>query len=129
MKTIGRIRVESQTMSAIKTLYQQIFVRPKYDGVVDAVHYTTAGQVDWVRAYERRGPTWSDLVLLDRETLIARIQAGKRFYSGARHPYMASEFDINLPIRLEDSPEGPRLISGDMEEDSQGDLLGEIAEI
>ena len=27
----------------------------KYDGVIEAVHYAPDGQVEWVRAYLRRG--------------------------------------------------------------------------
>jgi hypothetical protein len=74
--------------------------RVKFDGVVDAVHYTPDGQVAWVRAYERRGPTFSDHVLIDRSTLIARLKAGKRFWVGKRQPLKASTFDLSQPVRL-----------------------------
>ncbi|HEY5672016.1 MAG TPA: hypothetical protein VIS10_18635 [Anaerolineales bacterium] len=74
--------------------------RIKFDGVVEAVRYKPSGEIDWVRAYERRGPTFSDYILLDRETLIKRIKAGKRYVSGKRIPYMASTFETSSPIRL-----------------------------
>jgi hypothetical protein len=76
--------------------------KKKADGVVDAAHLTADGQLAWVRAYERRGPTWSDLVLLDRPALIERLQAGKRFFIGDRIEFRASEFDLGQPIRLID---------------------------
>lgn len=74
--------------------------RVKYDGVVEAVHYRPSGEIHWVRAYERRGPTFSDYVLIDRETLIRRIKEGRRYVSGKRLPYLASTFEISSPLRL-----------------------------
>lgn len=74
--------------------------RNKFDGVVEAVHYTPDGQVEWVRAYERRGPTFSDYVLIRREALVARLQEGKRFVVGARKIYEASTFEVGAPVRL-----------------------------
>ena len=71
------------------------------DGVVEAMHYKN-GELAWVRAYERRGPTWSDHVLLNRETLIARLQNGKKFFVGARIALEASEFDTSHRILVED---------------------------
>ena len=48
----------------------------KYDGVIEAVHYAADGQVEWVRAYLRRGPAFSDRIMLDRQTLIEDLKAG-----------------------------------------------------
>lgn len=72
----------------------------KFDGVVEAVHYAPDGRVHWVRAYEKRGPTFSDRVLLDRKTLIERLKAGKKFYAGQRVAYLSSTFELGQPIRL-----------------------------
>jgi len=72
----------------------------KVDGVVDAAHFGPDGELLWLRAYERRGPTWSDVVLLDRQSLIQRLDSGKRFYSGSRHEFRASEFDLAERIHL-----------------------------
>ncbi len=85
-----------------KTTHPQIklIFGAKYDGVVDAVHYARGGKIDWVRAYERRGPTWSDHVLLDRAALVARLKAGKRFYTGARQVFEASEFTLGKRLVL-----------------------------
>jgi hypothetical protein len=72
----------------------------KFDAVVEAVRYQPDGNVDWVRAYLRRGPTFSDVILLDRQTVIEHIKAGKVFMSGKRIPRMASTFETSAPFRL-----------------------------
>jgi hypothetical protein len=58
-----------------------------YDGVVVAVRYTPHGEIDWVRAFERRGFVFSDYRVMERNTLIERLQAGKRFKTGSRIPF------------------------------------------
>jgi hypothetical protein len=72
----------------------------KFDGVIEAVHYTPDGQVAWVRAYLRRGPTFSDRVLLDRPALIQQIKARKRFVIGQRKVLWASTFDTGSTLQL-----------------------------
>ena len=74
--------------------------RQKFDGVVETVHYKLNGEVDWVRAYERRGPTFSDHLLIDRATLVQRLKEGKRYVVGCRIPRMASTFEVTQPLRL-----------------------------
>jgi hypothetical protein len=85
----------------------------RVDGVIEAAHFGPEGHLLWVRAYERRGPTWSDLVLLDRAALIQRLKARKRFFVGARREFWASEFDLRAPLRLAQSSHGSFLISGE----------------
>ena len=82
------------------------------DGVVDAAHFNSDGSLAWVRAYERRGPTWSDRVLLDRPALVQRLQQGRRFYLGKRRTYHASEFDLEQPIRLVKGRQGLFVVLG-----------------
>jgi hypothetical protein len=72
----------------------------KIDGVVEAAHYQPDGKLAWVRAYVRRGPTFSDRVKLNRDELIAQLQAGKQFYVGQRVKLKASTFDVGSPMRL-----------------------------
>jgi hypothetical protein len=72
----------------------------KFDGVVEAVHYQPDGQVAWVRAYERRGATFSDHVLIDRQNLIQKLKNGKRFVVGRRLPYLASTFEVSAPLQV-----------------------------
>ena len=75
--------------------------KQKYDGVVEAVRYTQHGQIMWVRAYERRGSSWSDHVLLSREKLVERLKAGKVFLAGSRVEKMGGTFEVSLPLRLQ----------------------------
>ena len=77
---------------------------PKYDGVVEAVRYDADGQIDIVRIYERRGPTWSDRLLIKRDVLIQRIKAGKKYYSGTRQKGMGGTFDVSAELRLAGKP-------------------------
>jgi hypothetical protein len=72
----------------------------KFDGVIEAVRYNSDGQINWVRAYERRGPTFSDRVLIDRSSLIERLKARKRFVIGQRKPQWASTFDTASSLQL-----------------------------
>ena len=72
----------------------------KYDGVIEAVRYAPDGRITVVRAYERRGPTFSDRVLISREELVRRLQSGKRFVSGERRLLLASTFNVASHIRL-----------------------------
>ena len=70
----------------------------KFDGVIEAVRYTRSGQIDLVRAYERRGAAFSDHVLLDRKVLLERIKGGKVFFTGQRKEYWASTFEIGKQV-------------------------------
>jgi hypothetical protein len=71
----------------------------KADGVIEAVRYK-GGKIDIVRAYERRGATYSDRVLLDRKTLLDRLSQGQHFVTGQRREYLASTFDVGKPVNL-----------------------------
>ncbi|MFN8399815.1 MAG: hypothetical protein U0V18_17880 [Anaerolineales bacterium] len=71
----------------------------KIDGVIEAVRYKN-GQIVSVRGYERRGFTFSDRVLLDRKTLLERLQKGQQFVAGTRQDLMASTFTLSKPILL-----------------------------
>ena len=70
------------------------------DGIIEAVRYTPDKQLSQARAYIRRGPTYSDHVLLSRDELITQMQAGKTFFTGTRKPYLASTFFINRQLAL-----------------------------
>jgi hypothetical protein len=72
----------------------------KIDGVIEAVHYSPDGQIAWVRAYERRGPTFSDCVLLDRPSLIDRLKARQLLVLGQRKPLWASTFETGSQVQL-----------------------------
>ncbi|MDA1329804.1 MAG: hypothetical protein DWG76_00715 [Chloroflexi bacterium] len=86
--------------------------RKKADGVVEAAHFDEEGRLMWVRAYERRGPTWSDVVLLDRAALVERLKAGKRFFAGKRKEFNASDFDLGERLWLNELRRGVALSVG-----------------
>jgi hypothetical protein len=96
----------------------------KYDGVIEAVHYQPDGQVEWVRAYLRRGPTWSDRILLKRDELINEIKAGRNIMVGQRVQYMASTFEVSVPVKVVGSEDKEFLVTSDESVDK--DTLKEI---
>lgn len=71
----------------------------KIDGVIEAVQYTTRGELSLVRAYERHGVVWSDLVILPRGELLKRLMQGKRFAVGRRKLYLGSVFEIGPLVK------------------------------
>jgi hypothetical protein len=97
--------------------------KPKYDGVVECVHYKPNGEVDWVRAYERRGATFSDYVVISRAALIQKLRSGKKFVVGKRVPEMASTFDVTTSLRLS-STAGKDVLVSDEDSSDQDHLPG-----
>ena len=84
----------------------------KYDSVIEAVRYKSEGKVDWVRAYLRRGPTFSDHVLLQRQSLIDLIKQGKQFVTGNRVIFLASTFEVSDPVRVLEKNGKSYLVTG-----------------
>ncbi len=74
--------------------------RKKFDGVIEAVHYDPAGQVEWARVYERRGSAFSDLLIISRAQLMERLKGGKKYMIGQRIPYMAGTFKTGKKLNL-----------------------------
>ena len=72
----------------------------KFDGVIEAVRYNRNGQVALVRGYELRGVTYSDRILLDRDTLLERLKAGKKFSTGQRKEFWGSTFDLGKMVKV-----------------------------
>jgi hypothetical protein len=94
----------------------------KFDGVIEAVHYNPQGMIRWVRAYERRGATFSDHVLIQRPELIERLAKGKTFVAGRRVPQMASTFEVSSAVRLVRHSSGEVILSGAAQGDARDDL-------
>jgi uncharacterized protein YjhX (UPF0386 family) len=69
------------------------------DGIIEAVRYKN-GQIVVVRAYERRGKTYSDCVLLDRKTLLERVQKGQQYVVGSREEFRASTFKTGKSVKV-----------------------------
>lgn len=98
--------------------------KQKFDGVIDAVHYNPDGQVKWVRAYLRRGATFTDNLLIQRQDLVEEIWSGKKFFAGKRIPLLASTFEISAPVRLVESNGNPILLVS--EKDAPQDHLENV---
>jgi hypothetical protein len=81
----------------------------RFDGVIVAARYR-GGKIDVVRAYERRGATFSDWVLLDRAALVDRLKNGKHFVTGERKEYLASTFEVGKPVNLV-GPDGNAVVT------------------
>jgi len=77
--------------------------------------------LSWAQAYERRGPIWTDILLLDREQLISRLRAKKRVFTG-RPRELSGDFDVISPVRLMQAA-GTSVLRADGR-DAPGDDLG-----
>ncbi len=71
----------------------------KVDVVIEAVRYKN-GQIVVVRGYERRGTTFSDRVLIDRKSLIEKLQKGNQISIGSRERLQASTFKLDRNVLL-----------------------------
>ncbi len=94
-----------------------------YDGVVEAAHFKSDGQIDWVRVYERRGAVFSDRILLSREGFIEQLKAGKRYRIGERIYNMGGKFTVSQPVHLLQKDGKPVIVAGDAK-DTMGELIG-----
>ena len=74
--------------------------KQKLDAVIEAVHLAPDGQIKWVRLYQRRGPTWSDRIIMERNDLIDFLKKGSKVYSGKRIEQMAGTFEVSKPVKL-----------------------------
>jgi len=74
----------------------------KFDGVIEAVRYKN-GQIEVVRAFERRGATFSDRIMVPRHELLERLKKGQKFVIGKRREFLASTFDVqDKPVQVVD---------------------------
>lgn len=72
----------------------------KFDGVIEAVRYKN-GQIAVVRAFERRGSSFSDRVLLDRKEFLERLKKGQTYLVGKRREFLASTFEVqDKPVQV-----------------------------
>lgn len=72
----------------------------KFDGVIEAVRYAPDGKILRVRVYERRGPTFSDRILIERGSLLERLKKGAHFVIGQRQEFLASTFKTGAKLLL-----------------------------
>jgi len=83
----------------------------KVDVVIEAVRYKN-GQIQVVRAFERRGAAFSDRVLMDRKELLERLKDGKKFVVGKRRELLAGSFELGKPVQVV-SRDGKEFITTD----------------
>ena len=76
------------------------------------VRYAPDGAIEWVRAFEKRGATWSDWKLILREDLIDRLEKGQRIVAGKRIPYQAGTFEFGEPLALKGTGASARVTIG-----------------
>ena len=84
----------------------------KFDYLVEAIHYSPSGELEKVRLYERRGPSFSDRVIITRDQLISYLLAGKKVAAGNRVSSLASTFNQTGVIQLSGPKEAPVLVMG-----------------
>lgn len=82
----------------------------KFDGVIEAVHYKN-GQIQIARVFERRGATFSDRILINREELLNRLKKGQKYVIGRRKELLAGTFEVQeKPVKVLDH-NGKEIIS------------------
>ncbi len=72
----------------------------KFDGLIEAVRYAPDGKIELVRAYERRGATFSDSILINRANLVTRLKNGQKFVTGTRKEFFGSTFEPMKTVQL-----------------------------
>jgi len=95
----------------------------KIDDVIECVRYVPDGRIDVVRVYERRGDTFTDVLLLDRAALLSRLRNNQRVVVGKRQIQLASTFEIISEVRLGRSTGREMIVAGDAADD-RDDLDG-----
>lgn len=71
-----------------------------FDFLIEAVKYTPDGQIQFVRLYERRGPSFSDRVIYQRDQLENVLSKGRKVVTGTRIHQLASTFEISGEVSL-----------------------------
>jgi hypothetical protein len=97
--------------------------RRKIDGVIEAVRYTPQGSIDWVRSYERRDMVYSDVLILNREEFLERLDAGQLFYTGKRKQYQGNAFETERKV-ITKGTNGDRIILTEGSDADQDHLEG-----
>lgn len=72
----------------------------KFDGVIEAVRYKN-GQIEVVRAFERRGAAFSDRILLTRPEFLGRLKKKLKYVVGKRKELLAGTFELqDKPVQI-----------------------------
>jgi hypothetical protein len=105
-------------------LIKRTWFGDRFDGVIEAVRYNRQGNIQWVRAYQRRGPTWSDHVLLGREDLLQQIKSRKRYFTGRRILNQGSEFELGRRVVLTGNGQGEHIVTENSSANNKDRLEG-----
>jgi hypothetical protein len=72
----------------------------KFDGIVEAVRYKN-GEIEVVRAFERRGAAFTDRVMIPRHEFLERLKKGRTFVVGKRKQFLAGTFEVqDKPVQI-----------------------------
>ena len=111
--------------TALVLLGEELMIKKKpYDGVVVAVRYSSQGEIERVRVFERHGFVFTDRMMMNRTDLVERLQNGKRFKTGARLLYQGNDFEIKEDINLVKKNGSDVIIVG--QTTSEHDTLGNL---
>ena len=96
----------------------------KADLVLVAARYAPAdGRLQVAQAYQRRGPVWGDLILMDRPTLVEALVSRRKVFAG-RPRDLSHDFEMFHAIGLEPHNGDPYVRAVGSGEPSGGDSLG-----
>jgi hypothetical protein len=87
--------------------------KENYDGVLETAHFKPDGQLDWVRVYVRRGPIFSDRILMSRQEFVRELKSGKHYWLGERIHNMGGKFKVVQPVKLVQQDGNPIIVVGD----------------
>ncbi len=91
----------------------------KFDGVLEAAHFSSDGQLVWVRVYERENAGFTDRIILSRADFIKQLEAGKRYMLGERILNMGGTFNVSKPVHLVNKDGKKLIVVGDSNSASQ----------
>ncbi|HLB64895.1 MAG TPA: hypothetical protein VJJ46_08630 [Anaerolineales bacterium] len=72
--------------------------------LVDARLSSDGHRLAAARGFERRGEVWSDLLILDRDTVVRRLKDGKAVFTG-RPTELPGDFELLARVRLNEGSE------------------------
>ena len=87
--------------------------RKDFDLIVIAARYQTEdGLLDIAQVYERRGPIWGDVKLLERSQIVELIKSGRRIVTGSLAE-LEGDFDVFGILNLVAENGSERLVVGE----------------
>jgi len=96
----------------------------KIDYLIEAVRFCPDGKIDQVRGYERRGATYSDLVLVNRLRLIEFLTKKKKVATGKRIAQQASTFEVFEYVAISGEKDSYQIHM--MDQPAEQDSLGKL---